>query len=103
MPLFDIREQPPELRASGRNRAVAIAAIVPRLVALRKKAQPDPRWPGGELARHRELDLHFGGGDIETYVRVTPRGQPFVFTAWISGSGKVHVMSWRRGWEASLF
>ncbi len=105
MSVIEFNAYRPEVIASGRNRSAALKAIVDRLLALRRLSTPyvAERTSGDRLV-HKSLLLDFYDDRGQTYMSVTPTGEARrVFTAWLQGSGQVHVMCWKRGWEKALF
>lgn len=105
MSVIEFNAYRPEVMASGRNRSAALKAIVNRLMALRQFSTPYvAEYTSGDRLVHNSVLLDFYDDRGHTYVSVTPTGEARrVFTAWLQGRGKVHVMYWKRGWEKALF
>ncbi len=105
MSVIEFNAYRPEVIASGRNRSAALKVIVDRLAALRQFSTPYvAEYTSGDRLVHKSLLLDFYDDRGQTYMSVTPYGEARrVFTAWLQGPGKVHVMCWKRGWEKALF
>lgn len=105
MSVIEFNAYRPEVIASGRKRSAALKVIVDRLMALRQFSTPYvAEYTSGDELVHNGLRLDFYDDRGHTYMSVAPIGEARrVFTAWLQGPGKVHVMCWKRGWEKSLF
>lgn len=105
MSVIEFNPYRPEVIASGRNRSAALKAIVDRLMALRRHSIPYvAEYTSGDDLVHNGLYIDFRDDRGYTYMSVTPTNEVGrVFTAWLQGPGKVHVMCWKRGWEKRLF
>lgn len=99
--------------AAGRSRKAATVVILKKLRRILSETELRPsRWDGLEgeavqgqlmISFHRvatgvcfRIDGPDGGAPLMSgYIDPQPPGQ--------YADGKLHVMGWRRGWEASLF
>ena len=99
--------------ATGRSRQRAVPIIAAKLRDLAGRAEFRDNYPGPTAdVRLSQLYVFFckvpGAG---TYFSVEARAERgFVMTGYLDpvrpgkfDQGQVHVMSWRRGWEARLF
>lgn len=109
--------QKPADLAAGRNRKRALGVIVPRLQKLRRVAEPVKlgRFDGYHAVTKDGLSIIFYECRDGTNFQVSNPGVPGVLmSGWLYRSdfvlnqnrpttADVSVMSWKRGWERSLF
>lgn len=105
--------------AMSRNREEALRAIVPRLLQMSEAVVCQAPWPEGT----HPATLLFGPGlCLQAFTHKSMLGAtcvdvragafgPKLFSAWLNCpahqpgkymNGKVHVMSWTRGWESAV-
>lgn len=93
--------------ATGRNRTVALKEIHRQLKKIRSSARDMGNAPFEEL-KLGDLQIIWGAAPdgmsapTDIYFRIT-RGRTPMMTGWMNDSEILHVMSWKRGFEAGLY
>jgi hypothetical protein len=98
--------------AVGRSRKAASVVILKRLRQVLAETELRPSdWGQIGDAIHGDLHIAFNRNEAGVCFRIDgPQGGPPLMSGYIDPrrpgqyvGGKLHVMSWRRGWERALF
>lgn len=99
--------------ATGRSRKAAAVVILTQLRHILARCELKPSMWGGWAAdvEQGDLSISFHRVQTGTCFRIDGRaGGPPLMSGYIDprpagkyADGKLHVMSWKRGWESSLF